>query len=56
LDLVTVPARLRCDACGRSTLIFDVLARCPACDAEAVNVVGGDELVLESLTYAAGRP
>jgi hydrogenase nickel incorporation protein HypA/HybF len=56
LDLVTVPARLRCGACGRSTPIFDVLARCPACDAEAVNVVGGDELVLESLTYAAGRP
>jgi len=55
LDLVTVPARLGCRSCGGSAPTFDVLARCPACDADVVDIVGGDELVLESLTYAAGR-
>jgi hydrogenase nickel incorporation protein HypA/HybF len=54
LDLVTVPARLGCRACGGCAATFDVLARCPTCDADAVDVVGGDELVVESLTYAAG--
>ena len=54
LDLVTVPARLICQACGAAADTYDVLARCPGCDAEAVDVTGGDELVLESLTYTAG--
>jgi hydrogenase nickel incorporation protein HypA/HybF len=56
LDLVTVPARLTCRSCGRSAQTFDVLARCPGCDTEAVDIAGGDELVLESLTYAAAGP
>jgi hydrogenase nickel incorporation protein HypA/HybF len=51
LDLVTVPARIACRSCGRSAATCDPLARCPACGGEAVDVTGGDELVLESLTY-----
>jgi hydrogenase nickel incorporation protein HypA/HybF len=54
LDLVTVPARLGCRSCGRSAATLDLLARCPACDADTVDVSGGDELVLESLTYVVG--
>jgi hydrogenase nickel incorporation protein HypA/HybF len=52
LDLVTVPAQLTCRSCGGSAPTYDVLARCPSCDAEAVDLTGGEELVLESLTYA----
>ena len=56
LDLVPAPARLSCRSCGRSTQTYDLLARCPACDADAVDLAGGDELLLESLTYAAAGP
>jgi hydrogenase nickel incorporation protein HypA/HybF len=56
LDLITVPARLRCRSCGRSAETYDVLACCPGCDTDAVDLVGGDELVLESLTYACVEP
>jgi len=52
LELVTVPARLTCRSCGWSGDTVDVLARCPGCGGESVDVTGGDELVLESLTYA----
>jgi hydrogenase nickel incorporation protein HypA/HybF len=51
VELVTVPARLTCQSCGGSADTYDVLARCGGCGAEAVDVAGGDELVLESLTY-----
>jgi hydrogenase nickel incorporation protein HypA/HybF len=51
LDLVAVPARLRCRSCDRSAETYDVLARCPGCAGDAVDVTGGDDLVLESLAY-----
>jgi hydrogenase nickel incorporation protein HypA/HybF len=54
LDLVLVPARLACRTCGRDAETYDVLARCPGCAGEAVDLTGGDELVLESLTYVQG--
>lgn len=52
LDLVTVPARLTCRSCGRRAWTYALLACCPDCDSDAVDLAGGDELVLESLTYA----
>jgi hydrogenase nickel incorporation protein HypA/HybF len=56
LDLVTVPARLTCRSCGGSAETYDLLARCPGCAADEVELTGGDELVLESLTYATVGP
>lgn len=53
LDLVPVPARLDCRECLGTAQVYDTLARCPYCSGERVDVVGGDELVLESLTYRA---
>ena len=53
LDLIAVPARLICRSCGGSADTYDVLAGCPRCAGDAVDVSGGDELVLESLTYSA---
>jgi hydrogenase nickel incorporation protein HypA/HybF len=51
LDLVSVPLRLTCPDCGYTADTFDVLAACPRCDSDAVDLSGGDELVLESLEY-----
>jgi hydrogenase nickel incorporation protein HypA/HybF len=53
VDVVAVPARLTCRSCGESSDSYDVLACCPRCDAGTVDLAGGDEFVLESLTYAA---
>lgn len=53
VDLVTVPATLACRDCGFSTETADLLAVCPRCDGADVNLTGGDEMVLESVTYRA---
>jgi hydrogenase nickel incorporation protein HypA/HybF len=55
LDLVPVPARLDCRECRGTAQVYDTLACCPYCAGEAVDVAGGDELVLESLTYLLDR-
>jgi hydrogenase nickel incorporation protein HypA/HybF len=52
LDLVAVPVRLACRSCGFACDSYDVLAVCPRCDGDAVDLAGGDDLVLESLEYA----
>jgi hydrogenase nickel incorporation protein HypA/HybF len=51
LDLVTLPVRLTCRMCGYAGETLDVLAACPRCHGDAVDLAGGDELVLESLEY-----
>jgi len=51
LDLVTVPAALRCRDCGATAEVTDMLAVCPKCASDNVEITGGDELVLESLEY-----
>ncbi|GAA4707471.1 hydrogenase maturation nickel metallochaperone HypA [Phytohabitans rumicis] len=54
VDLVTVPARLRCETCGAEADTVDLLAVCPSCGSDRVRLTGGDELVLESIEYRAG--
>jgi hydrogenase nickel incorporation protein HypA/HybF len=54
VDLVTVPARLRCEACGAESETMDLLAVCRSCNSDRVRLSGGDELILESIEYAAG--
>jgi hydrogenase nickel incorporation protein HypA/HybF len=51
VDLVVVPARARCAACGHEAETGDPLAACAACGGE-VDLAGGDELVLESIQLA----
>jgi hydrogenase nickel incorporation protein HypA/HybF len=55
VDLVVVPARLACRSCGYAADSYDVLAVCPRCDGDAIDLTGGDELTLESLEFAATR-
>ena len=53
VDLVTVPATLICRDCGTVAETADVLAACPRCAGEDVEITGGDEMTLESITYEA---
>jgi len=54
VELVTVPAIIVCPDCGFSGETTDLLATCPRCASTDVRISGGDEMVLESVTYAAG--
>ena len=54
VQLVTVPATIVCPDCGFSGETTDLLAVCPRCASTDAQVSGGDEMVLESITYAAG--
>jgi hydrogenase nickel incorporation protein HypA/HybF len=51
VELVTVPATLFCRSCGHSGETTDVLAVCPRCASDDVEITDGDEIVLESITY-----
>jgi len=51
VELVTVPANISCRDCGFSTETTDVLAVCPRCGGDNVEITGGEEMVLESVTY-----
>ncbi|MEV0590690.1 hydrogenase maturation nickel metallochaperone HypA [Nonomuraea cavernae] len=51
LDLVVTPLTVTCRACGGRTESLDVLAVCPVCGGDDVDLTGGDELVLESISY-----
>ena len=53
VELVTVPASIVCPDCGFSGETADLLAVCPRCASTDARVSGGDEMVLESITYAA---
>ena len=51
VELVTVPASVACVGCGFAGETTDMLAACPRCGGEDVEITGGDEMTLESVTY-----
>ena len=53
VELVTVPADIACPDCGFSGETTDLLAVCPRCASTNAKLSGGDEMVLESIRYAA---
>jgi hydrogenase nickel incorporation protein HypA/HybF len=53
VEVVTVAATVKCRGCGTASESTDLLAVCPRCNDSDVEVTGGDELVLESVRYAA---
>jgi hydrogenase nickel incorporation protein HypA/HybF len=55
VELITVPASVTCRGCGFTGGTTDLLAVCPSCAGTDVAITGGDDMVLESLTYA-GSP
>jgi hydrogenase nickel incorporation protein HypA/HybF len=57
VDLVLEPMTVACRDCGRSGPAEDHLAMvsCPRCGGVDIAVTGSDEVVLESITLAAGQ-
>lgn len=50
-ELILLPVRARCGSCATTWEAEDVPAACPTCRAVDIELVGGDELVLESIQY-----
>ncbi|KWX04814.1 hydrogenase expression/synthesis, HypA [Carbonactinospora thermoautotrophica] len=55
IDLVVIPVRCRCPECGAQTEAEEMVAVCPRCGATGMELLSGDELLLESITLAPGR-
>ncbi|MEU6714498.1 hydrogenase maturation nickel metallochaperone HypA [Nonomuraea purpurea] len=51
VELVVTPMTIGCPACGVGSETLDPLAVCPGCGDDGVQLSGGDELVLESVTF-----
>ncbi|MGH8868587.1 MAG: hydrogenase maturation nickel metallochaperone HypA [Actinomycetes bacterium] len=57
VELVTLPVRCTCRACGaEAESPTDPVTVCPSCGGTAMDLTGGDELLLESLTLAEPSP
>lgn len=56
IDLVPVPMRFRCRTCGAKGETDDPFNPCSACGAVDIDVSGGDELLLESISVTATQP
>src|ERR1700722_16088295 len=52
-ELVLLPVRARCLACHAAWDGDDIPVVCAACGSVDVELVGGDELILESIEYRA---
>lgn len=52
-ELVLVPVAVRCGSCGATTEADELPSACSACGGVDLEIVGGDELILESLEYRA---
>jgi len=51
VEVVTVPATVHCHGCGATSETTDLLTACPRCAGSDVELTGGDELVLESISF-----
>jgi hydrogenase nickel incorporation protein HypA/HybF len=52
LDVAVEPARLGCRSCGRTTTSDRMLATCPGCEGNRMDLHSGDGLVLEAVEFA----
>lgn len=50
-ELVLLPVRASCNACGAAWQCEELPNCCPECASVGIELVGGDELVLESIEY-----
>ena len=53
LEVVTLPVTVRCRACESETVADDMVTACGTCGATDLGLVGGDDLMLESIQIAA---
>ena len=52
-ELILLPARARCGSCHFESEGDEVPVFCPSCGGSAIEITGGDELMLESIEYLA---
>jgi hydrogenase nickel incorporation protein HypA/HybF len=52
--VITLPVRMTCDGCATQSQGDEMIPACPHCEATTLTLVGGDELMLESVRFAAG--
>ncbi|MCL2396052.1 MAG: hydrogenase maturation nickel metallochaperone HypA [Acidimicrobiaceae bacterium] len=52
-ELVLTPITAHCNGCGKDWGSDEIPTACPSCGSVDVALVGGDELVLESIEYRA---
>jgi hydrogenase nickel incorporation protein HypA/HybF len=50
-ELLLLPVRASCRACGAESEADELVLVCPACGAVEIELTGGDELMLESIEY-----
>jgi hydrogenase nickel incorporation protein HypA/HybF len=55
-ELVLLPVSVRCGSCEAVTQADELPVACGDCGGVDLAVVGGDELILESLEYRAAAP
>jgi|SRR5690242_7032774 len=51
LDLIILPVRAQCQSCGCETESDEMIGLCASCGALSVELVQGNEIVLESIEY-----
>jgi hydrogenase nickel incorporation protein HypA/HybF len=50
-DLVLLPVQTRCGGCGATWDGDEIPVACPTCGEVEIELLGGDELMLESIEY-----
>jgi len=50
-ELVLLPVRARCSDCEATWDALEIPLTCPKCGCVSVELIGGDELMLESIEY-----
>ena len=53
VDLVIVPVSVKCLSCGAVTEADELVVICPKCVSMDLNLIAGEELILESIEYEA---
>lgn len=49
LDIIVIPAQLKCRNCGREFAAEDLPWSCPGCDSYSVAIIKGNECYVESI-------
>uniref|UniRef100_A0A832G2R3 Hydrogenase maturation factor HypA n=1 Tax=Ignavibacterium album TaxID=591197 RepID=A0A832G2R3_9BACT len=49
LDIELLPIKIRCNDCNEINTTNDFIFSCPNCKSPAINVIGGDEIIISSI-------
>lgn len=49
LDIEVIPIKISCNDCSAITITNDFIFSCPECKSSAINVIGGNEMIISSI-------